>query len=92
MWVADRIQPPTTTTTTTANTPNHGRRHNQHQWKIWSIFAALRMTAHLVTIALLIVCSRRFERTHRVMVFLHNARNFLDASGLIWFLVSSCAP
>jgi len=59
------------------------------KWKIWSIFAALRMTAHLVTIALLIVCSRRFERTHRVMVFLHNARNFLDASGLIWFLVGN---
>jgi len=59
------------------------------KWKIWSIFAALRMTAHLITIGGLIVLSRRLERTHRIMVFLHNARNFLDASGLIWFLVGN---
>lgn len=59
------------------------------KWKVWAIVAAVRMTLHLFATVLSTTLAPYLDRSSRLMTWLVNSRNGLEAAGLVWFLVGN---
>lgn len=60
-----------------------------NKWKIWSSISAIRMLAYSSAIVYIHIFKTWLEERPTALAKAHSLRNFLDAMGLVWFVVGN---
>lgn len=59
------------------------------KWKVWSLFAAIRMAIYCVVVLGMYLFKRVLDDSPRLAIQANSFRNIIDAIGLIWFVIGN---